>query len=111
MARKKSSYISNIGKSVKFSMKEALEQRNPAISGFASQNQEFFDNITETLKQLRSGQAKISQLFKLDEEDQKMLDMVKETPAKIAQQLKTGDFTISEEDEMKALKELIAKIN
>lgn len=103
MARKKSSYISNIGKSVKFSMKEALEQRNPAISGFASQNQEFFDNITETLKQLRSGQAKISQLFKLDEEDQKMLDMVKATPEKMAQQLKTGDFTISEEDEMKAL--------
>ena len=97
-----SGYIRNIGRSMNYSMQEALSQRNPAVSGFITGNTEFFQDIRNTLRDLRKGQARLrSAMFWLNEEDQ---DDVVKALGKFAdrsiKQIKTGDWTKSEEEEM-----------
>ena len=84
-------------------MQKALEERNPAIHGFLENNQEFFTNIRDTLRDLRKGQARLDRVFNLDDDDRQLLDLAKNAPDKLVQQLKTGKLGMSEKEEAKLM--------
>lgn len=56
----KNTWASNFGKSVKFGLINAAEGLTPGISSMFERNEQYFTNIVDTLRELKTGQTRVN---------------------------------------------------